>query len=355
MQRSPIQRWLRDTLITVGILTAAIVLCVLLVMIDDVHHGDAYVSMVFILAVLLTSRFTDGYPYGIIASLVSVLAVNYFFTYPYWAFNFSLPGYPITIICMLGVSITTSMLTSRIKQQEYLHYETECEKMRANLLRAVSHDLRTPLTSILGANSAIMENDDVLTKQQRMQLLHDVNEDAQWLIRMVENLLTITRIQQDQSVEIVKTPEATEEVVAEAVHKFHKRFPEVVIAVSVPDALLICPMDAILIEQVLINLLENAVLHAYGATSIALSVTTQGEDAVFSVTDNGCGLTKDQLCASSKGILFAPERQGDGKKNMGIGLSVCNTIVQAHGGIFQLENRASGGAIFRFKLPLKEA
>ena len=125
--------------------------------------SDVYVSMIFLLAVLVISRMTDGYFYGILAAVVGVFGINYVFTYPYFAFNFSISGYPITFISMAAVAVITSAMTTQIKQQEKIRADTEKEKMRGNLLRAVSHDLRTPLTSIVGATSAMIENDEVLT------------------------------------------------------------------------------------------------------------------------------------------------------------------------------------------------
>ncbi|MFQ8831856.1 MAG: sensor histidine kinase [Ruthenibacterium lactatiformans] len=128
------------------------------------------------------------------------------------------------ILCALIVSVTTSTMTARIKEQGQLQLEAEREKMRSNLLRAVSHDLRTPLTSILGASSAILENDSVLTAKERLTLLGEIHEDAEWLVGMVENLLTVTRVDGAVGANLNKVPEAAEEVVAEG-FKFRKRFP----------------------------------------------------------------------------------------------------------------------------------
>ena len=179
------RRALKNVVCTILILAAAAGVCFFLRGIDGVESSDAYVSMVFVLAVLLVSRFTDGYRYGVTASLIGVLAVNYVFTYPYFEFNFFLPGYPIAIACMLAVSILTCTLTARIKQQEQARRDADREMIRGNLLRAISHDLRTPLTSILGANSALMENGDKLNPAQRQRLHEEIENDAQWLIRMV--------------------------------------------------------------------------------------------------------------------------------------------------------------------------
>lgn len=342
---------LRDWLITAGILLAAVGFCVLLRAADS---SEGAISLVFVLAVLLISRLTNGYFYGLLASVAGVVGVNYIFTYPYLAFNFTIAGYPITFLTLLVVSAITSALTTQIKRQERLRLEGEKEKMRANLLRSVSHDIRTPLTSIVGATSAILENEDSLTEEQKRRLLTDVKEDAQWLIRVVENLLSITRMGSDTA-QITKADEVAEEVLAEAVRKFRKRFPQMPIHVKAPDELLVVPMDPILIEQVLGNLLENAVLHATGATEIQLSVRQEENWAVFSVQDNGCGIAEELLPKLFDGTLRHNETtSGDGKRNMNIGLAVCTAIVRAHGGTLSADNRPESGAEFIFRLPLQQ-
>ena len=277
-------RWIYDLLLTAAILAMATVLCTLLRRIDD---GSGYVNLIFVLAVATISRWTEGYFWGIFSAVSGVLLVNYVFTYPYWEFNFTMTGYPLTFFVMLCVSLVTCTMTTKIKQQEQFRMESEREKMRANLLRSVSHDIRTPLTSIIGSTSAILETPDLSLEQQH-QLLEDVRDDAQWLVRVVENLLSITRMGEDTR--ITKQPEAAEEVLGEVARKFRKHYPGVKISVAVPDDLLIVPMDAILIEQVMTNLLENAVRHGKNTTHIALSVHQDGENAVFAVQDNGGGI-----------------------------------------------------------------
>lgn len=310
--------------------------------------------MLFILAVFLVSRYTTGYLFGTVTSLIAVFFVNYVFTYPYFAFNFTITGYPLTFISMLAISIMTSTQTTHIKKQEKLRAEAEKEKMRGNLLRAVSHDLRTPLTSILGATSALLDNEGMISKEQERALLQEAHDDAEWLIRMVENLLSVTRMNARET-KIKKTAEVAEEIVGEAVRKFQKRFPTAKITVSVPDELLFVPMDPILIEQVLVNLLENAVLHGKNMTGIEITVTNATEDAVFFVRDHGVGIPESAMEHLFDGILSSgAERESDSKRNMGIGLSVCKSIVKAHGGKMTAENCPTGGAQFRFTLPLEE-
>ena len=223
--------------------------------------------------------------------------------------------------------------------------------MRADLLRAMSHDIRTPLTSIVGNTAAVLEDRGALSEEQKNALLRDVNEDAQWLIRMVENILSITRIRGGTE-RLATDYEAAEEIAGVAAGKLSKRFPRVNVSVEAPDEVLLVPMDATLIHQVIMNLLENAVIHG-GAEHVRLRIERDGENACFTVSDDGKGIASDKLST-----LFdaapAPRGGSDGKKNMGIGLSVCRTIVKAHGGTMTAENLTGGGACFRFYLPLKE-
>ena len=181
-----------------------------------------------------------------------------------------------------------------------------------------------------------------------------MNEDAQWLIRMVENLLSITRMSDGQA-RIEKDCEAAEEIVAVSVSKFSKRFPDIRVSVEVPDEVLMVPMDATLIRQVIMNLLENAAIHGNGVTEICVRLSREGCRACFAVSDNGVGIPKEKLANIFKGGLSDVSRSNfDMKKNMGIGLSVCYTIVKAHGGTMTAENQETGGACFRFYPPMEE-
>lgn len=349
---------LKDFFITLLIFGVATAICFLLKMVD---HTAAYASMIFILAVFLISFVTDGYVFGIASSFISVLLVNFIFTYPYFEFNFTLSGYPVTIICMLAVSVLTCTLTTKLKRQENVKIEAEREKTRGNLLRAVSHDLRTPLTSIIGACSAVIENDSVISAEERISLLTEAREDCEWLIRMVENLLAITRIDMNNNgdvntAHISKQPEAVEEVIADCAAKFHKRFPDVVLKVKIPDELIMVSMDAMLIEQVIINLLENSVYHSKTATEISLCAEKLDNEVRFSVSDNGAGISANVFPHIFDGYFNQKyEDDGDAQHNMGIGLSVCNTIINAHGGAMTAENNKDGGACFGFTLPVDKS
>lgn len=338
---------LRDFLLSIAIFFCAVECCSFFRLAES---SDGFATPVFILAVLLISRFTSGYLFGLVASLLGVICVNYIFTYPYLSLNFTLSGYPLSFLAFFMVSIITSTLTTQAKQQEKLRMENEKEKMRANLLRSVSHDIRTPLTSIVGATSTILDNPSLPPAEQK-ELLEDVRSDAQWLIQVVENLLSITRIGSDQA-SIKKEPEAAEEILGEAVRKFRKRYPQVPVEVCAPQELLLVPMDPILIEQVLSNLLENAVLHGKSVSRIQVAVQREDGWARFSVADDGQGIAPDVLPRLFDGTLKHSETpSGDGKRNMGLGLSVCLAIVRAHGGTMEAQN-LDRGAEFTFRLPL---
>lgn len=311
------------------------------------------IPMIFVLGVFLISWRTQGYFWGIAASLVSVLAVNYAFTYPYYAFDLISPECVSSAIVMLIVSIMTSTLTTQIKHQEKIKAEIERERMRANLLRAVSHDLRTPLTSIYGASSTVLENFDSLSTQQQIKLLKDVQEDSQWLIRMVENLLSVTRID-GQKVRLSKTDTVLEELIDTVLVKFRKHFPDQAVAVDIPDDFISIPMDAMLIEQVLINILENAVIHAKNMTELKLSVCCKDGCAQFCICDNGCGIPAERMENLFTGYLDRRDTPADGSRNnMGIGLSVCSTIIKAHGSEIFAKNLSPHGAAFFFSLPME--
>lgn len=321
-----------------------------------VPGNTANIALIYILALFLIVRMTDGYLYGIIASLVAVICVNYLFTYPYFALNFTLTGYPITFLEMLAVTLLTSTMTAHMKQQsqiiaerDRLLAEAEKEKMRANLLRAISHDLRTPLTTILGSSASYLENCDVLSEEEKRKMVGQVQEDAVWLLNMVENLLSVTRIQ-NKDTKVKKTEEPVEEVVAAAIQRIKKRIPDAQIEVSVPESLLMIPMDAVLIEQVLINLLENALVHAKSEKPVQCFVEETVSAVKFRVRDYGVGIAPERLPTIFDGMPYGNNQVSDSNRGIGIGLSICKTIIHAHDGSIGAVNREQGSE-FYFELP----
>ena len=340
----------KDSLTSLGVLVAAFVVCLLL---HNLPISEGLAGMVLVLAVFLISVLTQGYIYGVTASFIAVLLDNFAFTFPFFAFDFLTVENLISAIVMLIVAVMTGMLTTKIKIQQAIKAEAEKEKMRANLLRAVSHDLRTPLTTIYSASGLLRENHASFPAQQ-LRLLGQIQEDADSLIHMVENLLMITRANSD-SVRLEKAETVLEELIDSTLVKFRKHYPEQEVQTSIPENFISIPMDALLIQQVLLNLLENAVVHAKNMTKLTLSVRIQGKRAVFCVSDNGCGIPRDREKNLFSGYGESGELSSDSRRaGMGIGLSVCASIIKAHGGEIWGGNRRTGGAEVCFALEMEE-
>ena len=341
----------KDFIISMSLYTLSVVLC--LILRGASQDGDTgYVYMIFLLDVFLTALLTEGFFFSLIISIFAVLSVDYIFTPPYWNVSFTLSGFPLTFLVTMTISVVTGIVTSRAKKVSEMEREAEREKIHSNLLRAVSHDIRTPLTGIVGATNVLLEQDDVLTPQQRRELLKNANEEAQWLIHIVENLLSITRIGAGEDARVTKTPEAAEEVIEGAVGKFRRQYPQIDVRVELPEEFFLVPMDPLLIQQVMTNLLENAAVHGVTTTRVVVSLEKRGKWARFTVCDNGRGIPEGRLHNLFDGTQSA--QKGDSTRSMGIGLSVCKTVVAAHCGKIKGENIKGGGARFTVDLPLEE-
>ena len=292
-KRAP--QWLRDLGVFILVMGGAVGICMLLSACYD--DNNPFATSVFILAVVLISRFTNGYLPGVLAAAVGVVGVNYLFTYPFHEFNLSIDGYPLTFAVMLVVSVLVSTLTTQIKRQEQLRYEAEKDRMRVNLLRSVSHDIRTPLAAIMGL-SATVEEGETLTDEGR-GMVEEIRQNAQWLLHLSENILSVTRFS-EEGVVIEKSDEVVEEIVGSAIRRFRKNCgTDIPIAVTKPEEILLVPMDATLIEQVLLNLLENVARHSPSATEIFIEIRDEGSRVWLTVADNGDGIPPQLL-----GVLF---------------------------------------------------
>ncbi|MFA6688667.1 MAG: sensor histidine kinase [Sphaerochaetaceae bacterium] len=486
--------WLENLGKTAALLFVATIINIFMLNTESVASNA---SEIYVLAVLLTSLWTNGFIWGLIASIFGVFGTNYFFTYPYFAFNFTISGYPVTFVSMLLVAMITSTLAAGLKEQmsltkareqktrqlnevsqqllkvqssketaelachwlsnflgratrfyldpvsfiqegtigedvDELHeagivrnifatgesavsafsyspltsrenviaviailstkdlppisketenflqlifsqfvmvlerqhleddrqmivMEQQKERMRGNLLRAISHDLRTPLTGIIGASSAILDNRGKIDAQDMFHLVSDINTDAMWLLRMVENVLSVTRIDNEAATKLHKSTEPIEEVVSQAVQKTKKHFPDCKLQVKVPDEFIMAYMDSTLIEQVVINLIENAIRHSESTEPIEVSVEVSDDNHVqFSVRDHGKGIAAEELPILFEGFSIRNNEKNDSSRGLGIGLSICKSIILAHGGTISGTNAPDGGALFTFNIPMEK-
>lgn len=500
MKRKKVIKILKNIGITALLLVTATILGVLF---GIQHLHQTNIVVVYILSVLLIARFTDGHIYGIAATVLSLLMFNWFFTEPFYTLKVNDPTYIITFTIMSITAVTTSALTTKVKQaakearekeaesnalyqmtnhltdaesfhaiaeitvktvsnifstsaacicfdengvpepnfiqqkkngsmihrelnnpaelqmrMESLHtsydigkefndfpiYGTDAilavlripnadaeqiseshtrllhsiiesaamamerfkslqtqakireesmqEHYRGNLLRAISHDLRTPLSGIMGTSEMLM---GITQKEDlRYSLAEGIYKDADWLHSLVENILNLTKLQ-DGCFVLYKELEAVEEVVGVAVKVIEKRFPQREITLSMPDVLIMVPMDAKLISQVLVNLLDNAVKHTPEDGEIILSVRkdSRNNEVDFIVEDSGTGIPEADFAYIFQKFYTTRGKSPDSKRGVGLGLSICQSIVEAHGGCIFAENRKEHGAKFTFTLPLE--
>lgn len=227
------------------------------------------------------------------------------------------------------------------------------EQLRANLLRSISHDLRTPLTSISGNAGILISNADSMGKEKQQQLYEDIYEDSLWLINLVENLLSVTRIE-DGTMKLQLNAELLEEIVQEAVHHVEKRCKKHKLRVQLSENLILVKADARLIVQVLVNLVDNAVKYTPKGSEILIETRQEGTNAVVSVSDNGSGISDEVKEYIFEMFYTGNSHAADSRRSLGLGLALCKSILHAHGGDIFVEDCQPHGARFTFTLPAKE-
>ena len=255
------------------------------------------------------------------------------------------------LLSILGESALAMENSRNAREKEQAAVRAKNEALRANLLRAISHDLRTPLTSISGNADTLRSGWEKLDDETRERIFTDIYEDAQWLISLVENLLAVSRIEEGR-MQLHLSPELPDEVIREALQ--HIRIPTAGhrITVDCGDELLLARMDARLISQVIINLVENALKYTPPGSSIAVSAERQGDRAVIRVADDGPGIP-DSLKPRVFEMFFTGDRKvADSRRSLGLGLSLCRSIVTAHGGEITLTDNTPSGCVFTFSLPV---
>ena len=492
----------RDFIRTFGILSIATLASFLLY---NLGFSEANIITVFILGVLFISNKTDGFIYGGIAALISVILFNFFFTHPRFSLDFYDPAYVVTFVIMLASALITSTLTNKVKRQakvsavianrtnilleasreleranslediiftaqkqlyKFLRkpiiiYEVsnegisnvyrqsneslvkvnnkyiaedekaivtwviknkkragadtdtlpgakatyipligqdnvmvviaivlkedesvenserslleailsqisfaiekytlneskkialmqaENERFRANLLRAVSHDLRTPLTSISGSASSMLNND--FDEETKEKLILDIYDDSIWLINLVENLLSASRLD-DGKVQLKTEPQLVEDIINEAVTHVNRKILNYNLKVDLENDFIMADVDVRLIVQVLINILDNAIKYTDEGTDIVIKSFTKGKKVIIEVLDNGLGISKENQECIFDMFFTSSENKGDSRRGIGLGLALCKSIINAHGGEIYVRNNNPKGTVIGFTL-----
>ena len=227
------------------------------------------------------------------------------------------------------------------------------EQLRANLLRSISHDLRTPLTSISGNADTLLHSYNVLDEQTRKQIFTDIYDDAQWLTGLVENLLSVTKIA-DGSVKLRLSDQVVDDIVSEALRHIDRRSAEHHITVDCGDEPLLVRVDAGLIMQVLINLVNNAVKYTPVGSNIRIAAIQQKKEAEICVSDDGPGIPDERKERVFEMFFTGGNPIGDSRRSLGLGLTLCQAIIHAHNGEMTLKDNSPHGCIFSFTVPLSE-
>jgi len=254
------------------------------------------------------------------------------------------------ISTQLGIALDREQLHS---ERENIKIAMEREKLKATLLRSVSHDLRSPLTALSGAGNVLADKYDILSDEERKHLANDISEEILWLINLVENILSMTKIN-DSKFELNKKEELIDDVISEAISHTKRLMKNRKFKVVLPDEVLSVQIDGKLIVQVVINLLENAINHTSEDSSIELEVTKIDNNIVVSVIDTGEGVPDELVGKIFERFVTTEKNVIDGKKGIGLGLTICRAIINAHDGNIYYEPNTPNGSKFTFTLPLEE-
>jgi K+-sensing histidine kinase KdpD len=331
---------------------AVVGLCVVVSVALRPHLPEANLIMIYLIGVVaIAARFRRQV--AMFASVASVAAFDFFCVKPYLSFWVSSQEYPITLVVMLAVALFISAMTSRIRVHAATAAErqlqVQTESMRTSLLSAVSHDLRTPLASISGAASTLYAHWEDLDTATRRDLLHSISGETEHLNRLLHNLLQAARL--EGGVRLEKEWFPLEEVIGAALHRLQPQLSGRKIVTDVPTSLPMVAMDDVLMEQVVINLIENALKYTPLGTPVEIAAYGNGRMVDVEVRDRGPGFR-----AADRERVFDKFFRGQtgNVRGAGLGLAICRAIVDAHGGTIVAEDRPGGGAVVRFSLPVTE-
>ena len=240
-----------------------------------------------------------------------------------------------------------------LKEKELNEILAKNEQVRANLLRSISHDLRTPLTSIMGNSDNLLSNNKILDEDIKIQMYSEIYEDSLWLINLVENLLSITKLEEGK-IKLNYTTELIEDIIDEALKHINKNKIKHHIKVELFNELLLVNVDVRLIIQVFINLIDNAIKYTPEGSTININVSKDESKVIVKVSDNGPGIKEKDKDRIFEMFYIGDNIIADGRKSLGLGLSLCKSIINAHGCEIKVSDNKPTGTVFTFDLPIKE-
>ena len=254
----------------------------------------------------------------------------------------------ISILSEFTMALENEQITTRRKMAEI---EEENERLRAGLLRSISHDLRTPLTSIYGNALNLEQNEKQLSEEDRKKIYHDMMEDSMWLNAQMNNILYMTKLENNGCLDI--TVENVYDVIAESLRHIMPH-PEHTVMIRNVSEDLFAEMDSNLITQVLINLLNNAVKYTPPGSLVTIDAEREGDTVTVSVSDNGEGIPDEDKRRIFELFYTGKKDYSDSSRRLGVGLNLCELILKAHGGKIYAVDNVPHGAIFRFTLKAKD-
>ena len=325
---------------------------------------DSNIIMLYIIAVLVISILTSKIYYCLGSSIVGVLVFNYLFTYPEFSFSAHDAGYPVTFLTMFITALIAGTLANKLKRNTLIAEQNAREKeeaallaqneqLRANMLRTISHDLRTPLTSISGNASTLISGGTALDETARQQIYTDIFSESMWLIEMVENLLYATRIE-DGRMQLNISVEILDDIVQEAVRHTERTHPKRNIIVDMLDEIIPVMADANLIVQVIVNLMDNAVKYSDENSDVTVTVRRENAYAVISVSDHGTGISDEEKEKVFDMFYTGGSRSSDSRRSLGLGLALCRSIITSHDGTISVSDNIPNGTVVSFTLPIGE-
>ena len=257
------------------------------------------------------------------------------------------------LLSILGECAMSLENEKNAREKEEAAILAKNEQLRANLLRAISHDLRTPLTSISGNASNLLSNGNSFDEATKKQLYTDIYDDSMWLINLVENLLSVTRIEEGR-LNLHITEDLVDDVISEALHHVNRKSIEHHISVQNKEDYLLAKMDAKLMVQVIINIVDNAIKYTPKGSNILIKTWKQGDKAIISIADNGDGIPDDMKERVFDMFYSGANKIADSRRSLGLGLSLCKSIVNAHGGKIAVSDNTPHGTVFTITLPAGE-